>query len=134
MKKYLDMIVNKGSKEDMDCLGEMLIELINNSEKSKKYKDKIMGMAYNYTIPDEMAYEIVEEMAPRSEVWSREAIKGVVGDVSNINDYYVVMNSLANDYGEVIPMDEVDTYVKMTNAWLNDIDGHHHKVWWYFVK
>lgn len=28
---------------------------------------------------------------------------------------------------------EVDTYVKMTNAWLNDVDAKEHKVWKYFV-
>ena len=128
------MIINNGKQEDMDCLGEMLIKLINESPEERKYRNKIIGMAYNYTIPDEMAYEIVSEMKPKGEVWSKDVINGVVGGVPNLNDYYVVMNSLINDYGEVIPQEEVDTYVKMTNAWLNDIDGHHNKVWWYFVK
>jgi len=134
MKKYLDMIVNNGRKEDMDCLGEMLIKLIEDSDDSKKYEHKIIGMAYNYSIPDEMAVEIVNEMKPRGEVWNKDTISGVVGTVPNLNDIYVVMNSLVNDYGNVIPMENVDTYKEMTNAWLNDIDGHHNKVWWYFVK
>jgi len=132
MKQYLDMIIANGKQEDMDCLGEMLIKLISESENSKKYKNKIIGMAYNYSIPDEMAYEIVNDMKPRGEVWNKDTISSVVGFTSN--DNYIVMNSLANDYGDVIPMDNVDTYVKMTTAWLNDVDGHPHKTWWYFVK
>lgn len=102
MKKYLDMIVNNGKPEDMDCLGDMLITLIEESEHSKKYKNKIIGMAYNYNIPSEMAEEIVEDMEPRGEVWSKDTIISVVGNITNINDVYVVMNSLANDYGDII--------------------------------
>ena len=134
MKKYLDMIIANGKQEDMDCLGDMLIKLIDDSDDKKKYEHKIIGMAYNYTIPDEMAIEIVKDMKPRGEVWNKETISGVVGVIPNINDVYVVMNSLANDYGNIMPLENVDTYKEMTNAWINDIDGHKNKVWWYFVK
>ena len=43
------------------------------------------------------------------------------------------MNSLVNDYGDIISPDEVDKYVKMTNAWINDVDAKPNKVWNYFV-
>ena len=134
MKKYLDMIIVKGRQEDMDCLGEMLIKLIDSSDEKKMYKNKIVGMAYDYKVPEEMAEEIVYDMQPRGEVWSKDTIISVVGNVPNINDIYIVMNSLANDYGDIFPIEDVDTYVKMTNAWINDIDAHKNKVWWYFVK
>lgn len=91
-------------------------------------------MAYNYTINNELAHDIVDNMKPLGEYWSKEQIINVIGDVPNIDGIYVVMNSLANDYKDVISLDDVDTYVKMTNAWINDIDGHENKVWWYFVK
>jgi hypothetical protein len=44
------------------------------------------------------------------------------------------MNSLVNDYQTVVSSTDTETYIKMMDAWLDDIDGHKHKVWWYFVK
>ena len=139
MKEYLDKIVNNGKPEDMDCLGEMLITMIDdlkdtNYDKYKKYKNKIIGMAYDYTINDELAKSIVDDMKPRGEYWSKETVTNVVGNVPNIDTIYVVMNSLVNDYGDIISPDEVETYVKMTMAWIDDEDGHENKAWWYFVK
>lgn len=138
MKKYLDMIVEKGKKEDMDCLGDILIELMyelkeSNHKEYKEYKNKIVGMAYDYKINDELAHDIVEDMKPKGEYWSKETVASVVGNVPNLNDIYVVMNSLVNDYGDVISPDEVETYIKMTNAWINDEDAKPNKVWKYFV-
>ena len=46
---------------------------------------------------------------------------------------YVVMNSLYNDFGNIISKDDVNTYIKMAHAWLDDIDSHKNKIWWYFV-
>lgn len=139
MKKYLDMIVENGKKEDMDCLGNILVELMyelkeSNPKEYKDYKNKIIGMAYNYTINDELAHEIVEDMKPKGEYWTKDAIVSVVGNITDINEVYVVMNSLVNDYGDVIPPEDVDKYVKMTTAWINDIDAKPNKVWNYFVN
>lgn len=138
MKKYLDMIVENGKKEDMNCLGDILVELMyelkeSNPKEYKEYKNKIIGMAYNYTINDELAHEIVEDMKPKGEYWTKDAIVSVVGNITDINEVYVVMNSLVNDYGDVIPPEDVDKYVKMTTAWINDIDAKPNKVWNYFV-
>ena len=138
MRKYLDRIVELGKKEDMNCLGDMLIDLLymlkeTDYNKFKKYKNKIVGMAYNYTLDEELAYEIVEDMKPRGEYWDKETVISVVGNMPNINEIYVVMNSLANDYGNIIPLEDVDTYVKMTNAWINDPDAKPNKVWHYFI-
>ena len=139
MKEYLNMIVENGKKEDMDCLSDILVELMyelkeSNHKEYKEYKHKIIGMAYNYTINDELAEDIVKDMKPKGEYWSKNTIISVVGDVPNIDDVYVVMNSLVNDYGDVISPEDVETYVKMTNAWLNDVDAKPNKVWNYFVK
>lgn len=139
MKEYLDKIVSNGRKEDMDCLSEMFVDLmykIKDYDHSMfdKYKTKIVGMAYNYTINSELAMDIVKDMRPLGEYWSMDTIKSVVGDVQNLPEIYVVMNSLVNDYKDVINPDEVDTYVKMTNAWINDVDAPDKKVWKYFVR
>lgn len=135
MKKYLDMIIANGRQEDMDCLGEMLVKLINDSGDYKKYRNKIIGMAYNYTIPEEMAEEIVYDMKPNGEVWNMETIRSVtIGNPHRVEDMYVVMNSLANDYSSVIPVEDAEKYIQMANLWIDDIDGREHKIWWYFVK
>ena len=44
------------------------------------------------------------------------------------------MNSMANDYGEIISTEDVDTYVKLSEAFINDEDAVEHKVWKYFTK
>ena len=132
MRKYLDMIIEKGNQEDMDCLGNMLRELIYESPKKDKYIMKLKGMAYDYKLDAELSKEIVDDMKPLGEYWTREQVTSVTGDMSC--DMYVVMNSLANDYGSVIPLENVDTYVRLAKAWLNDEDAKDNKVWWYFVK
>ena len=138
MEEYINMIVDNGKKEDMICLGDMMVDLLHhmketNHNKYEKYKAKIIGMAYGYKINKELAEEIVKEMVPKGEYWSMDTIRSVVGDLPNLPEVYVVMNSLVNDYGDVISPDDVDTYVKLTNAWINDADGHENKTWWYFV-
>lgn len=46
---------------------------------------------------------------------------------------YVVMNSLANDYQDIISLEDAETYIKMAHAWLDDVDQKEHKLWKYFV-
>lgn len=73
-------------------------------------------------------------MKPLGEYWSIEEVSNANGeDNHRIEDVYVVMNSLANDYKDVISLDDTDTYVRLARAWLDDEDGKEHKVWKYFV-
>lgn len=139
MKEYLKRIVDNGKQEDMECLGNMMIEMLYHLKDCghnvyMKYKNKIIGMAYDYKINEELAHDIVSDMKPLGELWSMDTIKSVVGEQHNLPDIYVVMNSLANDYKDVISTDDVETYVKMTTAWLNDIDAKPNKIWKYFVN
>lgn len=140
VRKYVDMIIENGNQEDMEKLHDIFQEVMHdlkeyNYDKYKKYKMKLYGMAYNYTIDEDMAYEIVEDMQPLGEYWDMETIKSVIGnDTHRLEDMYVVMNSLANDYQDVISLDNAESYIKMAHAWLDDVDGHDNKVWWYFVK
>lgn len=55
--------------------------------------------------------------------------------ITNANDYdfYIVMNSMINDYNEVIDKDDIETYVKMSNAFINDEDAVKNKVWKYYT-
>lgn len=140
MKEYIEKIVANGKQEDMDCLSDILVDSLYKIKEFdyvdfKKYENKIKGMAYNYQIDDELAQEIVRDMKPLGEYWNMETIQSVIGnDNHRLCDMYVVMNSLANDYQNIINLDDTETYVKMARAWLDDIDGKTNKVWWYFVK
>lgn len=140
MKKYIEKIVQIGKPEDMDCLSDILVDLLyevkeTNYDEFKKYKKKIKGMAYDYKIDEELAHEIVEDMKPLGEYWNKETVASVIGnDNHRLEDMYVVMNSLVNDYQSVVNPEEVETYIKMAHAWLDDADGKQNKVWWYFIK
>ena len=140
MKEYLRMIINNGKQEDMECLEDIMIDALyemkeSNYEKFKKYKNKIKGMAYDYKVDKELSKEIVEDMKPLGEYWNMETIASVIqNDTHRLEDMYIVMNSLVNDYQNVVSTDDVETYIKMAHAWLDDVDGHNNKVWWYFVK
>lgn len=140
MKEYIDKIVLNGKQEDMNCLSNMLVDLLYKIKESdyndfKKYKNKIKGMAYDYKVDEELAKEIVSDMKPLGEYWNMETIASVIGnDTHRLCDMYIVMNSLANDYQSVVSLDDTETYIKMAHAWLDDIDGKENKVWWYFVK
>ena len=140
MKEYIDRIVSNGKQEDMDCLSEMLVDLLydlkeTNYDKFRKYKTKLKGMAYNYEIDEELAKEIVSDMKPLGEYWNMETVRSVIGeDTHRLCDMYVVMNSLANDYQNVVSLDNAETYIKLAHAWLDDVDGKEHKVWKYFIE
>jgi len=141
IKNYIEMIVNNGNKEDMECLSDMLTEVIDilkdeHYDKYEKYKMKLYGMAYGYKFDEDMAHEIVEEMRPLGEYWDMKTTSSVKNQYGlNIDDYvfYVVMNSLANDYQNAISLDEVETYVKMAVAFIDDEDAVKNKVWKYFT-
>ena len=141
IKKYIQMIVDNGKQEDMEELSDMLEEVIyyikeNNKTKYDKYKNKLIGMAYNYKFDEELARKIVENMS-NGEIWSMDTIKSVMKSYNVNEDYcefYLVMNSLINDYGEIIPSDDVETYIKMAKAFIHDSDAKENKVWIYFMN
>lgn len=139
MHEYLEKIIKSNNKENMECLEEIFQNLMcflkeHNHTKYKYYKHKIKGMASNYMIDDELAKEIVHEMKPYGEVWNQETIYSAIGvDNHRIEDMYIVMNSLANDYSSVISTDDVESYIKLAHAWIDDVDAQENKVWWYFI-
>lgn len=140
IKKYLNKIIENGNQEDMEELGDIFSDVMHELKEYNKpdyieYKHKLCGMAYNYKIDEEMAHEIVENMRPLGEYWDMQTVASVLGTSSHsLEDMYVVMNSLANDYQNIISLEDTDTYIKMAYAWLDDIDGKEHKLWKYFVE
>lgn len=140
IKKYIKMIVDNGNQQDMECLSDMLSDVIylikdEHYDTYKKYKNKLEGMAYNYKINDELAKEIVEDMKPLGEYWDMQTVRNAIGnDMHRLEDMYVVMNSLANDYSQIISLEDVETYINMAHAWIDDVDAKKDKVWKYFVE
>lgn len=141
IKEYIEKIVENGKPEDMKELSDMLDEAIikvkiTEPECYKKYKMKLMGMAYGYKFDKDMAEEIVENMRPLSQYWDMEATSKVRKDYG-INaddcDFYIVINSLVNDYYKIIDKTDVETYAKMANAFINDEDAVKNKVWVYYT-
>ena len=118
-------------------LDEAIIKVkLTEPECYKKYKLKLMGMAYGYKFDYDMAEEIVDDMKPLGEYWDMETTTKVRKDYSldvNDCDFYIVMNSLVNDYYKIIDKDDVETYVKMANAFINDEDAVKNKVWIYYT-
>ena len=56
-----------------------------------------------------------------------------IDDVDDI-DFYIVINSLVNDYGKVIDKGDTNTYAKMARSFILDEDAKKNKVWRYFTK
>lgn len=140
MTDYIDRIVETGNTEDMKCLKDIFTSLMENlkdtnPDKYEKYTIKLKGIAYNYEVDSDLAKDIVSNMKPLGEYWSIDTISNVIGnDNHRLEDMYVVMNSLANDYKDILSLDDTDTYIRMAHAWLDDEDGKEHKLWKYFIS
>ena len=141
IREYIGKIVAKGQKEDMEELSEMLDELIcdlkeKNPKLYKKYKEELYELANGKVLTEEMAHEIVENMKPLGEYWDINTIKQVkssAGLTYSDYDFYTVMNSLVNDYGEIIDKEDIEIYVKMAKAFIEDEDATKDKVFVYFT-
>ena len=141
IREYIGKIVSKGQKEDMEELSEMLDELIcdlkeKNPKLYKKYKEELYELANGKVLTEEMAHEIVENMKPLGEYWDINTIKQVkssAGLTYSDYDFYTVMNSLVNDYGEIIDKEDIEIYVKMAKAFIEDEDATKDKVFVYFT-
>jgi hypothetical protein len=127
--KYIEKIVENGNNEEMQELSEILEELMyklkNNDPKCyHKYKMKLYELAYGKVLNEDIAVEWVESMQPESK-WTMEETTSVknqygLNDISDI-DFYVVLNMMYSDYHKIIG-ENVDMYVKMAKAWLEDSD------------
>lgn len=142
IKQYIEKIVESGEKEDMKELSDMLDEAIvklkiTDPDCYKRYKIRLMGMAYNYKFDKTAAEDIVEKMRPLGMYWDIETtskIRKEHGFNVDDNDFYIVMNSLVNDYFKIIDKTDNETYARMANAFINDEDAVKNKIWIYYTK
>lgn len=138
IKEYLAKIVEDGDKKEMQELSYMLDELVcymkeYNHDLYCDYKMKLYEMAYGKVLTLEMAEEWVKEMQPMAR-WTYEETDKILLDYNlkiNQIDFYVVMNMMYSDYGKVLGED-IETYIKMTKAFLEDKDAKDGKLYNYW--
>lgn len=141
IKEMLAKIIDKGNVEDMYKLNDMLDDLICDLKEQKpklykEYKKELYELAYGNVILEDKAIEIVENMRPYGEHYTIEDAKEIKQEYSmknNASDIYLVVNSLYNDYHDLLD-DNDEMYAKMTKLWLNDADSVEDKVYIYFSE
>ena len=141
IEKYIRKIVNDGDRREMEELSDILVEVVDIIKKYdedcyKEYKYKLRKMAYGDEITEEEAREIVRNMRPEGERWNIEQTSQMQRDYGyeNIDSvkFYLVANQGFNDYREVFG-DNLETYIRYTEAFINDPDAGPHKVEKYFL-
>lgn len=141
VKEMLTKIIEKGNIEDMYKLNDMLDDLICDLKEQKpklykEYKKELYELAYGNIILEDKAIEIVNNMKPYGEHYTIENSKEIKSEYSmkhSVSDIYLVINSLYNDYCDLIG-DNDEMYIKMTKLWLNDTDSVEDKVYVYFTE
>lgn len=141
IKKMLEVIIDKGRTENMYALNDMLDELICDLKEKqpklyKEYKKELYELAYGNVILEDKAIEIVNNMLPYKEHFTMDDAKEIKQEYSikhSASDVYLVVNSLYNDYHELLEENN-DMYAKMTKLWLNDSDSVEDKVYEYFCN
>lgn len=142
IEKMIRKIVDEGSRDEMEELSDILEEVINlikeyDESKYKEYEMYLYKMAYGEVLSEDMAEDIVYRMRPYGEKWTLEQAEQIQRDygMENIRptDFYVVLNSAYNDYRDVFG-DSLDTYVRYTDAFINDEDAKDSKVFKYFTQ
>lgn len=141
IERYIRKIVNDGDRREMEELSDILVEVVDIIKKYdedcyKEYKYKLRKMAYGDEITEEEAREIVRNMRPEGERWNIEQTSQMQRDYGyeNIDSvkFYLVANQGFNDYREVFG-DNLETYIRYTEAFINDPDAGPHKVEKYFL-
>lgn len=136
IKKLLTNAVVNG-KLSLDELKDLVVEMLDDLKRydSKMYDDislELYKHIYGDEITLECAKEIVSKMKPNGEKWSYETLNQYNKGYDKVN-FYLVMNMFWNDYKTVIGND-LNTYVKLTEAWFEDIDAKPEKTFDYFMK
>ena len=140
IEHYIRKIVDEGNRNEMEELSDILEEVIDlikeyDEEAYKKYAMCLHKMAYGEVLSEDMADDIIRKMQPYGMKWAlneAEEIQNRYGiDVRPI-DFWVVLNSSYNDFKDVFG-DNLDMYVRYTEAFINDEDAKPGKVFKYFT-
>ena len=141
IERYIRKIVDEGNRHEMEKLSDMLVEVVDLIKKYdedcyKEYTMRLYKMANGNELTREVAQEIVRKMQPTGERWSIQDIQQIQRNYRmehiKLEDFYVVMNQCYNDFREIFG-DNIDHYVRYTEAFINDEDAVSDKVFLYFM-
>ena len=141
IERYIRKIVEDGDQKEMEELSDILVEVVDIIKKYDKdcyndYKMRLYKMAYGDKLTADMAEDIVRDMKPSGERWSIEQTEQMQRDYGfehiDSVEFYAVMNMSFNDFRNVFG-DNIDTYIRYTEAFINDEDAGPHKVTKYML-
>ena len=141
IEEYIRKIVDEGDRNEMEELSDILEEVIDlikeyDEEAYKKYTMCLYKMAYGEVLSEDMADDMIRKMQPYGMKWTlneAEDIQNNYGiDVRPV-DFWIVMNQAFNDFRNVFG-DNLEMYVRYTEAFINDEDAKPGKVWKYFTE
>lgn len=136
-------IIEKGSSADMECLKDVMIEMLDDikmydKDEYKKIEYKLYSVLYGDHLNEELAKKWVSEMENKDGTkgahWTYEQTSQYAGN-HNKWDWFAVMSMIYSDYYS--PKFDTSTYVELANDWLNDKDvedGKTLRYYWYVVK
>lgn len=141
IEHYIRKIVDEGNREEMEKLSDILEEVIDlikeyDEEAYNKYEMCLYKMAYGEVLSEDMADKIIRKMQPYGMKWTlheAEDIQNNYGIDVRAVDFWIVMNQGFNDFRNVFG-DELDTYVRYAQAFINDEDAKPGKVFRYFTE
>jgi len=139
IRRYIEQIGNKKDIQDMQKLGDMLVEIICDTKEShpelyKKYKTELYEMAFGKKISEDVAKKWVEEMKPAGQHWTIEATTNAMSSLGynfDVIDFFVVANMMYNDYHDLVK-DNEELALKMAKDWLEDEDAKDNKLYCYW--
>lgn len=140
IRRFIDDIVTKGNKEDMEKLSCVFEEAMcylkeYDYDYYKKIKCDLYKLAYGEYITPELAEKWVGDMQPRYK-WEKADTDNVmktkgIKEVSDV-DFYVAMNMMYSDYGRILGDEDLDKYVEMSLRFLLDEDVAGNKLFNYY--
>lgn len=142
LKENIAKIVENGNKKDMECLSDIMIEVLEDLEKYDKevfedYNMAIYIMANGKVLTKEMAEKIILKMKPYGMHWTFEDTEDVrkSNSINNIRDvdFWIVMNHAYNDQHSLCEED-LDKYITYTKNFILDPDAKKAKVFIYFTE
>lgn len=141
IEDYIERIIEKGDIRDMNNLSDMLedtMKIVKDCDKEcyHKLEMELYKMAYGNTLSKDMAEKIVCNMKPYGKKWSMNETMDIQEqyglDRIKSTDFFTVINSAYNDYNDIFN-DNIDSYVKYTEDFINDEDAVEDKVFVYFL-
>ena len=139
IKEMIHAIVEHGRPEDMDCLSEILTDLIYDLKHTDRgyyhaIEYKLHTMAYGEHLTEDMAKDWVAHMSNKDgscgEHWTMEQTNQYAGQHHHA-DFYAVLNMMYSDYYS--SKFTTEEYVHLANDWLNDKDVPYGKTLRYYM-